>query len=174
MHVGACTAYADGEGLRRSPFLRCLTSHRSAHLGRHVQHPSACYSAAGVRREESGGANTFVLSTHAQTYVLQVETAEEMEAWLRVLGRAIVRSTTVEWESVGPVSFLAGRSIVWRNRDPLPGFNRVAFAGHRSVAKPQTVLKRHRRVSASCDCVPHTLYHELRWAAARQSCDVRA
>ena len=110
MHVGACTAYADGEGLRRSPFLRCLTSHRSAHLGRHVQHPSACYSAAGVRREESGGANTFVLSTHAQTYVLQVETAEEMEAWLRVLGRAIVRSTTVEWESVGPVSFLAGRS----------------------------------------------------------------
>ena len=56
-----------------------------------------------MRREESGGTNTFVLSTHAQTYVLQVETAEEMEAWLRVLGRAIVRSTTVEWESVCPV-----------------------------------------------------------------------
>lgn len=56
-------------------------------------------TATGVRREDADGkCNVFVLSTSGGSHCFACDTYEEMEAWLRVLGKAIVRSTTTEWD----------------------------------------------------------------------------
>mmetsp|Transcript_18966 Transcript_18966/g.44455 ORF Transcript_18966/g.44455 Transcript_18966/m.44455 type:complete len:139 (-) Transcript_18966:165-581(-) len=56
-------------------------------------------NATGVRREETGGRNfAFVVSFGSGAEVFAAADSEEMEGWLRAVGRAIVRATTAEWD----------------------------------------------------------------------------
>uniref|UniRef100_A0A7S4JIU6 PH domain-containing protein n=1 Tax=Guillardia theta TaxID=55529 RepID=A0A7S4JIU6_GUITH len=56
--------------------------------------------ATGVRRDDSANRPyTFIISARGGTfYQFSANSDEELESWLRVIGKAIVRGSTTEWD----------------------------------------------------------------------------
>mmetsp|Transcript_2877 Transcript_2877/g.6533 ORF Transcript_2877/g.6533 Transcript_2877/m.6533 type:complete len:140 (+) Transcript_2877:77-496(+) len=59
----------------------------------------ALKKATGVRRQEGGPRpHSFILSGKGVVYPFAANSEEDMEAWLRTIGKGIVRATTTEWD----------------------------------------------------------------------------
>jgi len=59
----------------------------------------ALKTATGVRREDAGTFKyAFVINKGQNSEVFASDDSDDMEGWLRALGRGIVRATTAEWD----------------------------------------------------------------------------
>lgn len=54
----------------------------------------------GVKRAEELRPNMFVLSTPARKYHIVADSAEDVQAWLGALGRAIVKPSTADYHDI--------------------------------------------------------------------------